>query len=73
MTLAVAETVDKLPVGETVEVRSRFDSSWARGFEVVEQTETGYRVKRLSDGAVLPTEFDDDDVRRERHRSMWWY
>ena len=34
----------------------------------------GYRIKRLSDGIVLPTEFSDDDVRQEKHRrNLWWY
>ena len=54
--------------GTRVEVRSRFDQSWARGFEVAEHTERGYRIKRLSDGVVLPTEFSDDDVRQEKRR-----
>ena len=57
-----------------VEVRRRFDQHWARGFEVVEATAKGYRVRRLSDGIVLPAEFTADDVRRERKRqAMWWY
>ena len=60
--------------GTKVEVRSRFDQSWSRGFEVAEHTEHGYRIKRLSDGMVLPIEFSDDDVRQEKHRqSLWWY
>jgi hypothetical protein len=67
----IGEAVDP---GTRVEVRSRFDLSWARGFEVAEQTDGGYRIKRVSDGIVLPTEFSDDDVRRERRRQgMWWY
>jgi hypothetical protein len=61
--------------GTRVEVRSRFDHSWTRGFEVVEHTENGYRIRRLSDGMVLPTEFSDDDIRPEkgRHGTWWWY
>ncbi len=51
-----------------IEVRSRFDGSWVRGFEVVEETrrgtgELGLRVRRRSDGAILPTVFSPDDVR----------
>ena len=69
-----AERVESLEPGMRVEVRRRFDQHWARGFEVVETTETGYRVKRCSDGMEIPTEFAGDDVRRERKRnSMWWY
>jgi hypothetical protein len=60
-----------------VEVRSRFDRAWARGFEVAEQVaeECGlrYRVRRRSDGSVLPVLFEDDEVRAERPKNdMWW-
>ena len=81
-----------------MEVRAKFDRSWARGFEIVElvasgigasetgasetgNSETGdgdtgndgYRVRRRSDGSVLPTVFDRGDVREEKHRNdMWW-
>lgn len=65
---------DTLAVGERVEVRRRFDSQWARGFEVVEVSEAGYVVKRTSDGEVLPAEFTPDDVRPAHKRSndFWW-
>jgi hypothetical protein len=67
----VGEAVDP---GTRVEVRSRFDQSWTRGFEIAERTEAGYRIRRISDGMVLPAEFGDDDVRQEkRHRNLWWY
>jgi len=65
--------------GTRIEVRSRFDDRWARGFEVVEMVDPDsapehprYRIRRRSDGSVLPVLFDDDDVREERRRSMWW-
>jgi len=64
--------------GTRLEVRSRFDQRWARGFEleeiVVEGGEPRYRVRRRSDGSVLPALFIDEDVREERKRSasMWW-
>lgn len=65
---------DTLEVGDRVEVRRRFDAQWARGFEVVEVTQTGYHVRRESDGEVLPAEFSADDVRRahKRHNDFWW-
>ena len=64
---------DTVEPGTKVEVRSRFDESWARGFEIAEVTEHGYRIRRLSDGDVLPVEFDEDDVRREKRRQgLWW-
>jgi hypothetical protein len=69
-----AERGESLEAGMRVEVRRRFDQHWARGFEVVEATDSGYRLRRLSDGIVLPTEFSAEDVRRERKRQgMWWY
>ncbi len=50
--------------GVPVEVRSRYDGRWSRGFEIAEQTAPdAYRVRRLSDGSVLPAEFSPDDVR----------
>jgi hypothetical protein len=73
-TMDPAERVESLEAGMRVEVRRRFDQHWARGFEVVEVTDAGYRVKRCSDGTEIPTEFAPPDVRRERRRnSMWWY
>jgi hypothetical protein len=45
-----------------VEVRTRYTGQWATGFEVVERTAHGYRLRRLSDGAVLPVEFSSDEV-----------
>jgi hypothetical protein len=62
----------RYPAGTRVEVRSRFDGTWANGFEVAEAVADGYRVRRLSDGTLLPAVFDDDEVRRERRRETWW-
>ena len=63
-----------LAAGMPVEVRRRFDFSWARGFEVAEAVQDGYRVTRKSDGSVLPVVFSFDDVRAERKRQpMWWH
>jgi hypothetical protein len=63
--------------GTRIEVRARFDRAWARGFEVAEQLPEGdgwrYRVRRRSDGSILPVLFDADDVRKERSKNdMWW-
>jgi hypothetical protein len=58
--------------GTKVEVRNRFDGSWARGFEVADRDDRNYRVMRLSDGEVLPVPFAPEDVRRERSRQTWW-
>ncbi|MDQ3147050.1 MAG: hypothetical protein M3R01_09005 [Actinomycetota bacterium] len=54
-------------------MRTHFDRSWARGFEVAQaDNATAYQVRRLSDGSVLPKVIAADDVRRERRSSMWW-
>jgi hypothetical protein len=62
--------------GNRVEVRSRFDAHWARGFEIAEVIEhfgeTRYRVRRRSDGSMLPVLFSDDDLREEKKRELWW-
>ena len=67
------QVLPELPPGTRVEVRNRFDGSWARGFVVASVDDDGrYRITRRSDGDVLPTTFDRDDVRRERRRETWW-
>ncbi|HEY7439259.1 MAG TPA: hypothetical protein VIC35_07665 [Acidimicrobiia bacterium] len=50
-----------------VEVHCRFGDRWVEGFEIHEIIESSnalrYRLRRSSDGYVLPTLFTDDDVR----------
>jgi hypothetical protein len=63
--VAVAQIL--LPVGQEIEVRCHFNCSWVRGFVVadvvVEDGQTLYRIKRSSDGAVLPALFPEGYVR----------
>ena len=53
--------------GSEVEVHSRFNGSWVRGFELVEvqapEQPDSLRIRRRSDGAVLPTLFNPERVR----------
>lgn len=54
---------------ESVEVRSKFQHDhWARGFEVAEvvrrQEQEFFRLRRRSDGVILPALFPADDIRR---------
>jgi hypothetical protein len=62
--------------GTRVEVRGRFESRWSRGFEIADREgdpqQPRYRVRRRSDGAILPVTFSEDDLREERRRSTWW-
>lgn len=71
---AVSSSHSPLAPGTRVEVRSSFDQRWTSGFEVVEASDTSYRLRRLSDGSDLPGSFTREDIRRERNRSgHWWY
>ena len=69
-------TIASVRPGTRVEVRSRFEAAWTRGFEVVERVtevpEAQYKVRRRSDGSILPVLFDEDDLREERRRGTWW-
>lgn len=58
------ELDDLIESGARVEVRRRFDQAWATGFEVASAGGDGYRLRRRSDGAVLPVAFPAADVRR---------
>lgn len=70
----VAGGEELMKPGTRVEVRRRFDQRWARGFEIAEVLDSGYRIRRLSDDSVLPEVFSVDDVRREHRREgLWWY
>ncbi len=63
-------------VGVRVEVRNRFEAGWSRGFEIAEIIEAQhgleFKVKRRSDGSLLPSAFSVDDLREERRRQTWW-
>jgi hypothetical protein len=52
-----------LQVGEQVEVHTKFNDSWVGGFEVAEVVEGGYRVRRTSDGSLLPNLTSEEDLR----------
>ena len=51
-----------LAVGTRVQVRNRFLSDFAPGFEVAGVSAAGYVERRLSDGGELPVPFGDDEV-----------
>ena len=64
---------DVWPVGTPVEVRTRFERSWAHGYEVAEGVrpdgaEPRYRVRRTSDGEVVPASFSPEELRVEDTR-----
>ena len=57
----------RVPPALAVEVRNRFDGRWSAGFEVVRDTPgpggTPYRLRRRSDGRILPGWFGAGEVR----------
>ena len=62
---------DALGPGTPVEVRSSFDRDWKRGFQIESVEGGGYRLRRRSDGSVLPAVFAFDVVRRESATDRW--
>lgn len=51
--------------GTPIEVVNRFTEQWSAGFEVIELLADGYRIRRRSDGTVIPTTFTVSEVREE--------
>jgi hypothetical protein len=68
--------LERVRPGTHVEVRTRYEERWSRGFEVAEIVQAAdreqFRVRRRSDGSQLPVLFDANDLREERRRSTWW-
>jgi len=54
---------EPLPNGTRVRVRSTL-GSWAGGFEVVGVDRSGYLLRRVSDGVVLPMPIGATEVRK---------
>ena len=59
-----------LDPGTPVAVYNPSLSSWTSGFEVATRNESRYCLRRLSDRVVLPGEFTQEDLRRERHTDV---
>jgi hypothetical protein len=55
-----------LPRGTEVEVRTRYQGRWAGGFAIDEVHHDRYRLRRHSDGTVLPVVFRADELRPRR-------
>jgi len=49
--------------GTAVEVWNRSLGCFTAGFQLAEWTPQGWRIRRLSDGAILPVEFSAGDLR----------
>jgi hypothetical protein len=59
----ITATSTRLRPGMRVEVSTRYQGDWANGFEVVSVEIGGCRVRRISDGSLLPVEFAYPRVR----------
>src|SRR3954468_11653510 len=59
---AHATLAGSLAVGSRVAVHTRL-GQWSSGFEVAEAMARGYRLRHISDGSVLPFEFEFDELR----------
>jgi hypothetical protein len=58
-----------LGTGVAVEVWNEFLNRWSHGFEVEEVAGTDFRLRRRSDGEVLPQVFPGSRLRRAAPRS----
>lgn len=56
----------RLDVGAAVEVRNRFVGMWCHGFEIADQVDGGYVIRRVSDREMLPEVITQDEVRSDR-------
>jgi hypothetical protein len=62
------DTSRDFTIGTAIEVRGHFRGEWSRGFEIAEETQDGYWVRRMSDRYVLPLQFSGREVRRDLRR-----
>lgn len=53
-------------IGDAVEVHSRYEDTWSRGFEIAAVVKGGFAVRRVSDGFVLPAPTGPADLRLVR-------
>ena len=61
--MTTAPEPDLLLPGTPIDVRTRYLSSWATGFEVLAVDGDQVRVRRRSDGTALPVPVPYGDVR----------
>jgi hypothetical protein len=65
--MAFRTDVPRFTPGARVQVRCRFDGRWVSGFVASalgdDAEHPAIRVRRLSDGSVLPHDFTIDEVR----------
>ena len=60
----LVDSVEVIEAGTAVIVKTRYLGSWTDGFEVAQQLDDGYHIRRVSDGAVLSDVIAFEDVKR---------
>ena len=63
MPCTVTDVAQVLRVGDPVEVHTKYNDAWVAGFEIAEVVDGGYRVRRISDGTLLPNRTTEADLR----------
>ena len=53
----------RVDIGDEVEVHTTFNDTWSRGFVVAAVDTSGYVVRRISDGRLLPAPTGPEDLR----------
>ncbi|HZU73349.1 MAG TPA: hypothetical protein VE990_11330 [Acidimicrobiales bacterium] len=54
---------DGFEVGQVVEVQTRFDGRWVRGYMINAVDQAGYWLERVADRSVLPAIFGPYELR----------
>ena len=63
MTPLDAAKTSSLRTGTEVEVLTRYEGHWASGFAIASVDQDRFRLRRHSDGVVLPVSFRADQIR----------
>ncbi len=66
MTAFDIDATAPLSTGTEVEVLTRYERRWTTGFEIASVDDGRFRLRRRSDGAVLPMSFSAKEVRARR-------
>ena len=59
-----------MKIGESVDVHTKYNDSWSSGFEIAAVVAEGYRVRRVSDGSLLPGFTSEHDIRASDERAL---
>ena len=63
MTALDADATLVLSTGTEVEVLTRYEHHWTTGFEIAGVDDDRFRLRRHSDGTVLPASFSASEIR----------